>query len=124
DQEERDDYETAGVLGVGAADAGVAVDVGGYLGHVQGAAAAVDERDPGQRQVGADAVGDGEVERALDRAALFRAVRGQRVGGNAHQLEPHEQVEHVPGEAEPGHAREERQHQDVEVGGDAGEVPP
>jgi len=99
-------------------------DVGGDLGHVQRAGAAVDERDPGQRQVGADAVGDGEVERALDGAALFWPVGGQRVGGHAHQLEPHEQVEDVPGQAEPGHAREEGQHQDVEVAAGLGEVPP
>jgi len=53
----------------------VAGDVAGDLRPVQGAGAAVDERDTGQRQVGAHAVGDGEVECALDRAAfLFEAL--------------------------------------------------
>src|SRR6185312_15377999 len=86
--------------------------------------AAVDERDPGQRQVGAHAVGDGEVECPLDRAAFLGTVGGQRVGGDAHQLEPDEQVEDVTGQAEAGHAREEREHQHVEVRPDLGEVPP
>ena len=94
------------------------------LGHVERAGAAVDDGDPGQGQVGADAVGDGEVQRALDRAAFLGPVGGQRVGRHAHQLEPDEHVEDVAGQAEPGHARQERQHQHVVVGGDPLEVPP
>ena len=94
------------------------------LGHVQRAGAAVDEGDAGQRQVGAHAVGDGEVQRALQRPAFFRPVGGQRVGRHAHQLEPDEQVEDVAGEAEADHARQEGQHQRVVVGGDLLEVPP
>ncbi len=94
------------------------------LRHVQRPGPPVDQPDAGQRQVGPDAVGDGEVERALDRPAFLRPVGGQRVGRHPHQLEPHEQVEQVPGEAEPGDARQEDQHQGVVVGRDPVEIPP
>ncbi len=103
---------------------GVAGGPGADLRHVQRAGAAVDQRDAGQRQVGANAVGDREVQRSLQRPAFLRPVGGQRVGRHAHQLEPDKQVEDVAGEAEPGHARQEDQHQRVVVGRHSLEVPP
>jgi hypothetical protein len=99
-------------------------DVLADLGHVQRAGAAVDQRDTGQRQVGAHAVGDREVQCALERTAFLRPVGGQCVGRDAHQLKPHEQVEDVPGEAEPGHAGQKRQHQRVVIRPHLVEVPP
>ena len=86
-------------------------DVPADLGHVQRAGAPVDEGDARQRQVSADAVGDGEVQRALERPAFFRPVGGQGIGRHAHELEPDEQVEDVAGEAEADHARQEGQHE-------------
>jgi hypothetical protein len=115
DQEEGDDHQPV---------RRVLRDRHADLGHVQRSGPPVDQRDAGQRQVGPDAVGDGEVERALDRPAFLRPVGGQRVGRHPHQLEPHEQVEQVPGEAESGDAGQEGQHQGVVVGRDPVEVPP
>ncbi len=102
----------------------VAGEVPADLRHVERPGAPVDQGDARQRQVGAHAVADGEVDRALDRPAFLRPVSGQGVGRHAHQLEPHEQVEDVAGEAETGHARQEDQHQDVVVVGDPLEIPP
>ena len=99
-------------------------DVRADLRHVQRASAPVDQGDARQRQVGPDAVGNREVQRALNRAALIGAVRGQRVGDHAHGLEPDEHVKDIAGQAKADHAGQERQHERVVIGRDLLEVPP
>ena len=47
-----------------------------------------------------------------------QGVAGEGEGGDAHHLEPDEQVEQVVGQAEADHAGHEQQRQDVEVGVD------
>jgi hypothetical protein len=69
-----------------------------------------------------DAVGDREVDRALDRCSLLDPVGGQRERGHAHQLVEDDQVEQVPGQAEADHAGHEQQHQPVEQSLDGVEV--
>ncbi len=92
------------------------------LGQVQRAGAGVEERDGDEHAVAADAVRDGEVERPLDRPALLDPVGGEGVGGGAHDLEEHDEVEQVPGQREPDHAGHEQQHQPVEQALDGVEV--
>ena len=99
-------------------------DGGADLGHVQRPGAPIDDGDAGQRQVGAHAVGDGEVQGTLQRPAFFGPVGGEGVGRHPHQLEPDEEIEDVAGEAEADHARQEGQHEDVVVGGHPLEVTP
>ena len=99
-------------------------DGGADLGHVQRPGAPIDYGDAGQRQVGAHAIGDGEVQGALQRPAFFRPVCGEGVGRHPHELEPDEEVEDVAGEAEADHAGQEGQHEGVVVGGHLLEVTP
>ena len=63
------------------------------LGHVQRAGSRVQHRDADEHRVAGDAVGDREIDRALDRCALLDPVGGQRERDRAHQLEEHDEVE-------------------------------
>jgi hypothetical protein len=94
------------------------------LGQVERAGARIEQRDPDEDRVGRHAVGDGEVDRALDRPALFDPVRGQRVRHRTHQLEEHDEVEQVAGQAERDHRCEEHEHQRVEQPVRAVEIAP
>jgi hypothetical protein len=83
------------------------------LGEVEGSCLAVDESSSEQDHVRADRVRDREVERSLQRSELFRLIAGERVGGNAHDLEEDEHVEEVAAERESGHSAEEHEHEDA-----------
>lgn len=84
------------------------------LGEVERAGARVEQADSEQDQVGAEGVGDREVERLLQRLELLDIEARERVGGDAHQLEPDEHVEEVAGECKASHGAAEHEHQDVE----------
>ena len=77
---------------------------------------------PGQREVGAQAVDDAEVDAALESRLVLDDDRRQPVGGRAHELEEHEEVEEVAGEGEADHARQEQQHETVVVRFDGVEI--
>ena len=83
--------------------------------EIERADAGIDQPDAAQHQVAADAVGDGEVERALQRRDCSARYAGQREGGDAHHLEPDEQVEQIVGQQKPIMAGQEHQHQNVEM---------
>ena len=115
DEHEGDDDEAVdALLGQGAADGG----------QVQGAGSGVQQGDARQHHQRTDAVRDGEVEGALQRARFLRLVARERVGGDAHQLEVDEHVEQVAGEAEPADGGEEHEQQRVEQHADGVEVAP
>jgi len=92
----------------------MAVERRADLGHVERARACIQHAQGDEHHVAGDAVGDREVDRTLDRRALLDPVGGECVGHRAHQLEEHDQVEQVAGQAEAGHRRQEHQHQAVE----------
>ena len=75
-----------------------------------------------EHRVAGDAVGDREVDRALDRGALLDPVGGERVRHGAHQLEEDDQVEQIAGQAEPDHRPPEQQHERVKQAVDGVEV--
>jgi hypothetical protein len=102
----------------------VAVERGTDLRHVERTGPRIEHPDRDEDRVRGDAVGDREVDRALDRSAFLDPVRGERVRHRPHQLEAHDQVEQVAGEAEPDHGGEEHQHQCVEQAVGALEVAP
>ncbi len=62
----------------------------------------------------AERIGDREIERAFERAFAQR-IGGEREGGDAHQLEPDEQIEQIVGQAEADDRREEQQHENLKV---------
>ena len=65
------------------------------LGKVERTGAGVQQAGPEEDAERPDAVGDREVDRALERACLLDPVTGERVRRHAHQLEPDEHVEEV-----------------------------
>ena len=81
--------------------------------EIQCAGGQIQKPDPAQHHVAADAVRNGERQRPFQRG-FIQVVCRQRKGGDAHHLEPHEQVEQVMGEREPDHRAEEHQHHGVE----------
>ena len=92
----------------------MALERGSDLRHVECAGPGVEEPDPGKDRVRANAVGDREVDGALDGASFLDLVRGQRVGHGPHQLEEHSQVEQVARQREARHRAQEDEHQRVE----------
>ena len=92
--------------------------------QVQRTGARVQQGDAGQDHQRADAVGDGEVERSLQRSGFLGLVPGQPVRGHAHQLEVHEHVEQVAAEAETADGGEEHEQQRMEEHADGLEVVP
>ena len=83
--------------------------------EVQGAGAAVEQRDPREQEESADPVHDREVDRPLQHGTMLDPIAGQAEGGGAHQLEEDEHVEEVAGESEADHRREKHEHQHEEV---------
>ena len=79
--------------------------------QVQRTGAGVQQCDAREDHERADAVGDGEVQRSLERARFLGLVAGEAVGGDAHQLEVHEHVEQVAAQAEGAHRSQEHEHQ-------------
>ena len=67
----------------------VTIEGGADLRHIERAGPGIQQRQADEDRVCPHAVGDREVDRALDRPALLDPVRGQRVGDRAHQLEEH-----------------------------------
>ena len=72
----RNPMNSSTIATITSASARMAVQRGTDLGHVERAGARVQHRDAGEDRVGAHAVGDREVDRALHRPALFDLVRG------------------------------------------------
>jgi hypothetical protein len=113
-QGHRDDDQRIGAM---------SIERGADLGHVERAGSRVEHRDPDEHRVAGNAVGDRKVDRTLDRRPLLDPVGGQRERDGAHQLEEHDQVEQITGQAEAHHRRQEQQHQAVEQPLDRVEVP-
>ena len=94
------------------------------LGEVQRARARVEQRDPEEDEHRPDRVGHGEHQRPLERSGGLHPVGGQRVRGDAHQLEEDEEVEEVARQQEARHRATEHEHHRVEDRPDGGEVAP
>ncbi len=107
------DHEGIGVVGA---------ERGADLGHVQRAGAGVEHAHGQEHGVARDAVGDGEVDRALNGRLLLDPVGGEGKRGRAHDLEEDDQVEQVAGQAEAHHAGHEQQHEAVKEALDGVEV--